>query len=291
MKITNTNAIRRLLFILLFMGVFSYALISARQLQSFLVEDMEIDEASGLVASRINPGILYTHNDSGGSNSVFVINTRGESLGRIELSGIKNRDWEEIAVGPGPQKGISYIYVGEIGDNRAMHNTVFIYRFPEPKLTNDRRFVLPIENVDKLEFRYEDGARDAEAFFVCPKTADIYIISKREEKVGIYHLPFPQKTAEVMTARKMGTIDLSMVTAADISPDGKHILVKTYTGIWQMKVKRNQSIPQALQGKMKSLKYKIEPQGEAVCWDSEGKGYYTLSERHADNPLYLNYYR
>ncbi len=291
MKTIWTDKYRRTAIVLALIALLSYVAISARMPQSFLVEDQQIDEASGLVASRVNKGVLYTHNDSGGESVVFAISSMGESLGRFVLDGIKNRDWEDIALGPGPIQSKSYLYVGEIGDNRAAYSSVFVYRFVEPEIPSDSNFVVSVSEIDRIEIVYEDGPRDAEALFIDPSNADIYIVSKREEKVGLYHVPFPQSQTEPNTAIRVADIQLSMVTAADITPDGRKILLKTYTGVWQVKVRRNQSVAKAVQGKLKALPYKIEPQGEAIAWDCLGKGYYTISERSQDNPLYLYYYR
>ncbi|MGX7835780.1 hypothetical protein ACWKSR_11580, partial [Campylobacter fetus subsp. venerealis] len=71
------------------------------------------------------------HNDSGGEAAVYLIDMLGNTVGKVELLETKNRDWEDIAVGPGPD-GQSYIYIGEIGDNNAVHKDISIYRIPEP---------------------------------------------------------------------------------------------------------------------------------------------------------------
>ncbi|PKN79909.1 MAG: hypothetical protein CVU48_03800 [Candidatus Cloacimonetes bacterium HGW-Cloacimonetes-1] len=281
--------LRKVIFVLLLIGTLGYLGVSAKTLKNFLVEDMKIDEASGIACGYVNPQTLYTHNDSGGKNALFVLNYTGKTVGRIVLDGVKNRDWEDIATAKDPASGISRIYVGEIGDNQAKHKSVFVYRFAEPKL--DGRLDISISDIDRIEFTYEDGSRDAEALFVDPKTMDIYVISKRETKVGVYLLSYPQSTQEVNVAKKVATLPLTWVTAAAISPDGRKILIKTYTGIWQWKLKRNQSITEAFSNREQSLRYKIEPQGEAITWDPRGKSYFTLSERSEDKPLFLNHYQ
>lgn len=52
---------------------------------------------------------------------------------------------------------------------------------------------------------------------------------------------------------------------------------------WDMNGSRNYSAVMAIQGA--NVSYHHEPQGEAVCWDSRGSGYYTLSEG-ANQPIY-----
>lgn len=90
-----------------------------------------LEEVSGLAVSHRYPNRLYVHTDSGGEAAVFVLDTLGNELGKLDLLGLTNRDWEDIAVGPGPN-GSSYIYVAEIGDNEAKYNQISLYRFAEP---------------------------------------------------------------------------------------------------------------------------------------------------------------
>jgi Tol biopolymer transport system component len=266
------------------------ALLGIKTPRTQILQTDRVLEASGLAQSLINDNVLYSHNDSGGEASVFAIDTQGKLLAEIVIEGASNRDWEDIATAIDPEDGKAYIYIGEIGDNGARHPSVKIYRVPEPRL-NTADSLYQISDVETYSIVYEDGARDAEALFIEPKTGDIYIISKREEQVGIYQISYPQSTLEVNTARKLGTMKMSWVTAADISPDGKYILIKNYPGIRRYKKGKRRSVLKALSGKGKNMPYSLEPQGEAVCFDPKGKGYYTLSEASADAPQVLYYYK
>ena len=268
-------------------GAVGCALISARSVQQYALADNEISEASGLAASRKLPGILYTHNDSGGEPIVYAINSKGMLAARVRLAGIKNRDWEDIAVGPDPGSQKQCVFVGEIGDNDAAHKSVFVYRFEEPELSDT---LLVIAAPDKIEIVYEDGPRDAEALFVDPRSGDICIVSKRETEVGLYRVKYPYSLTSPNTAVKEATLPMSYVTAADISPNGKYILIKTYTGILRYKRGSSQSIAVALAGKPKELPYQPEHQGEAVAWACDGKSYFTLSESAANKPSALFQY-
>jgi len=63
-----------------------------------------------------------------------------QSFGTFTLSNVKGIDWEDIAVGPGPDSA-SYIYIGDIGDNAAregggtLRQDIIVYRMPEPNVT------------------------------------------------------------------------------------------------------------------------------------------------------------
>ena len=91
-----------------------------------------IDEASGVVASRKNPGVLWVHNDSGGSARAFAMNTLGTHLGIYNILGAGAWDWEDMAAGPGPVAGQSYLFLGDIGDNAAVRSSIVVYRVAEP---------------------------------------------------------------------------------------------------------------------------------------------------------------
>src|SRR5687768_5036606 len=43
-----------------------------------------LGEASGIVASRAQTGVLWTHNDSSGSARIFALNVSGNLLGTFE---------------------------------------------------------------------------------------------------------------------------------------------------------------------------------------------------------------
>jgi hypothetical protein len=280
--------LKRFLMILILFSAIGLVVMSAGSVKENPVTEAELDEASGLAASHRTPGILYTHNDSGGKSIVYTLNPKGMMPAKLLLEGIKNRDWEDIATGTDPKDKKSYVFVGEIGDNNAKHKSVLIHRFPEPALTDT---LIRIDSVQTIEVVYEDGPRDAEGLFSDSRTGDLYIVSKREAEVGVYRVAYPQSFTSVNTAVKVCTLPYSWVTAADISPNGKYILIKTYTTIYRYKRGRRMSIAQALARKPKLLPYKLEPQGEAVCYDARGKGYYTLSEKNGDNPVYLYYYK
>ena len=67
------------------------------------VQDPVLDEVSGVVASRVHPPVLWVHNDSGGKPAVYAIAPDGTSLGAYRVDGARAVDWEDIAVGPGPE--------------------------------------------------------------------------------------------------------------------------------------------------------------------------------------------
>src|SRR5919107_5771213 len=107
---------------------------AATPAQIATLEDRSIKESSGIVASRRNPGLFWTHNDSGGGPLVYAFDRAGRRRGTFRVEGARARDWEDIAAGPGPAEGQSYLYAADIGDNGREREFVVVYRFPEPEL-------------------------------------------------------------------------------------------------------------------------------------------------------------
>ncbi len=246
-----------------------------------------VDEASGIADSKINPGYLWIEQDSGNPNDLFLMDREGRIEKKINIKPATNRDWEDIAVGNGPVKGTSYIYLADIGDNKRLHKEYFIYRFPEPAAAVDTVFI-----ADKLSFKYPDGSHDAEAILVDPKTSDIYIITKRDAVSLIFKFPYPQNTTGLNTVVYVGSLAYNGVVSAACSADGQEIIIKTYLSLNYWKRKKTESIEQALKRKPVQLKYLPEPQGEAVCFRNDRSGFYTLSERPASfAAVSLNFYK
>lgn len=246
----------------------------------------QVNEASGMVDSRSMPGNLWIGQDGGNAVNLDLLGHDGKLKGRMAIPSATNRDWEDLASGPGPQAGVNYLYIAEIGDNNAAYPTVSVYRLPEPANLNT-----PVATVEKITFRYPDGPRDAECLIVDPQTKDIWIVSKQEEKVHLYQLPYPQSTTDVITAKAYGELPLTFITGGGISPDGAEILLRTYTGVYHFSRSSGQSFADALQRQTgRSLPYRLEPQGEAICFDASGRGYFTISELAFAASVNLYYY-
>jgi len=256
-----------------------------------VLEGTQMREASGLVASINNPGMLWTHNDSGNAAEIFLIDGTGKLKCTIHFPGLKNRDWEEIAIGAGPDPAKSYLYIGEIGDNNAVYEYKFIYRIEEPVITGSIKDS-SLTNVDKIKFRLSDGARDTEAMTIDPVTKDIFIFSKRERKVNLYKLSGTVSTTEVMTAeRVLEGLPFTWIVAVDISEDGSEILVKNYDNVFYWKRLSGESVDEAIKRTHETLPYSPEPQGESIAFSRQGDGYYTTSEQKNKMPQHLYFYK
>src|SRR5258708_7664777 len=180
--------------------------------------DKRLEEASGLAASVANPGMLWTLNDNGNPAEVFLIDRHARTRLVCRLANVRNRDWEDIAIGAGPEEGKNYVYVADIGDNEAQYEFKIIYRFVEPVLSQEKEVI--IREYDTLALRMPDGKRDAETLLIDHLTHDLFIVSKRENNVGLYRSPYPF-THDTTTLEKVSTLHLTPIVAGGISPAGQ----------------------------------------------------------------------
>ena len=247
--------------------------------QTGTVAHASVSEASGLAASRANPGVLWVHNDSGDSARVFALNVQGVHLGIYNLSGAAATDWEDMAIGPGPTAGQSYLYLGDIGDNNAVRSSVRVYRVPEPFVSPSQPPVeVDLSDVATITLQYPDGPRDAETLLVDPLTADLYVVSKRDIPSRLYRAAYPQSTSATIVMEYRGELPWGWATGGDISANGREILVRGYfqASLWRRPP--DAALWDALGQTEYVVPLAFEAQGEAIGYHGMGHGYYTLSE-------------
>jgi hypothetical protein len=282
-----------ILVVIIFSSAASYSADSATSTLKFLpgrqvgrIQTDLIKEASGMVASRKNPGVLWVHNDSGDSARIYAVSTEGELLRICSIIGGRCRDWEDIAIGPGPDKERDYLYIGDIGDNDARHKSVTIYRVPEPKVdSNSTRSDIQVGPAEAIELLYPDGSKDAETLIIDPVNGDIYIISKRKIFCRVYRAGSEELTERPVRMSLVAILPWALAVGGDISPDGKYIIVRSlsHASLWIRQA--NQPLRRAFSQKPLNIQLMPEPQGEAICFDAEGKGFFTTSEK-AHQPIY-----
>ncbi|GAB3804745.1 hypothetical protein GCM10028819_36740 [Spirosoma humi] len=255
-----------------------------------VMHDADLSEVSGLAASRNNPGYLWAEEDSGNSNQIQLINPKGKIVARFTIEGARNRDWEDIAVGPGPIPGKSYIYVADIGDNRRWRSEKIIYRFPEPTLIGEKLpFDGKITNADAIRVYLPDGSQNAEAILLDPMTNDLFLISKGTYS-AVYRAAYPQSLTQPTQMTALLRIPFDHATSAAISADGREILIRTYEQIFYYNRRAGEPIAAALSRVPRRLPLAYEVQGEAISWTIDGSGYYTSTEKSFTATQFVYFY-
>ncbi|MFC0516355.1 hypothetical protein ACFFGT_19250 [Mucilaginibacter angelicae] len=271
------------------MGAFAKHRLLDKQDITGTLNNKEMDEISGIAASGISPDIYYVHNDSGDTSRFFAITNGGKLKSTIYFKGDKANglgvhDCEDIDVGPGPEKGKSYVYLGDIGDNAQNRPYITIYRMAEKKSWATGNAATANTEAVRADFKYPDGAKDAETMMIDPIDKQLIIVSKRSDTVAVYTSPLKYKANETIVLTKRcklffpGFKPFKWITAGDISKDGQQVLLKSYDKVYYWRRQHNEPIWETMVRKPQELTYKVEKQGEAIGFQADGKGYYTTSE-------------
>ena len=251
----------------------------------------ELDQLSGLVASRSQPGVLFAHEDSTGAPIVYGLDASGRALLALTLEGAPNTDWEDIAVGPGPD-GSNQLFIGDIGDNPvrtggAPRAEIQVLRFPEPPLSPSAAFAeRSLTDVDVLRFTYPEGVHESETLMVQPRTGDLFIVTRSTTGDSrVYRAPAttpvdtPTVLEEVARVAFAPSGQGALATAGDISPSGDRILLRTYTDIYLWPVAPGTPLEAAFRLEPRVIPWAVEPQGEALTFTADGNAWLAAGEQ------------
>ena len=260
------------------------------------IADPAVRESSGLAASRRNPGLLWTHNDSDDGPLLYCLDLQGRSCGTWRVTGAEAWDWEGMAAGPGPRAGEPYLYVGDIGDNLDQRTEIVVYRVPEPAAGGNGPVPTTASpaataSAEALRLRYPDGPRNAEALLVHPTTGDVYVVSKEAASAGVYKATAPLDASRPATMARVGTVRLGtgtrgneQVTGGDISPDGRRVALSTYASGYELEVTADMGFDEIWSRPVVPVVLGPRLQGEAVAYRLDGRALLTTSEI-APSPL------
>ena len=249
--------------------------------QALIAIPDEVRETSGLAAGRRNPGVFWTHNDSGFEPFLFALGPDGALKARVRVTGATVTDWEDIEMAE--CAGGSCLYIADIGDNAGRRSVVTIYEVQEPDLTATQ--VAPVR---VIQARYADGPQDAEAFFKLPG-GEMFVVSKgRHGAIKLYRYSAAgangQGTLQLVREIAPHPADqLDRVTAATSSPDGKWVAIRTYRNLHLYRLADlTANGGPALTYSLASLG---EKQGESITLSNDGTLWLTSeAENRKDKP-------
>ena len=262
-------------------------------------QTVQIKEASGIAASSSNSNIFWVNNDSGDSARIFAINHLGHRVGTYNLIGAKHRDYEDIAVGPGPVAKKQYIYIADTGDNaharRSGSHPITVYRVAEPVVNYQQSPVtVNLSGVVALPMRYPSTVYDCETLLVDPVSGDIFLVTRDRRGEGfahVYRKPSPHIPDVLVTLELVASIPYKIeIKGGAISADGSMVILRPHSSsrataglLWRRPGKT--LLGDVFSRKPCRVRLVHEPQGEAICFAADGRSYYTISER-ANQPLY-----
>jgi hypothetical protein len=234
-------------------------------------------ESSGLAISRTQPGVIWSHNDSGDTPTLYAIDLKARLLAIVRVVDAEAVDWEDIAAGPCPVgEAGSCLYIADTGNNDLTRDVLPIYVIAEPMIAGADPMEPIVARARSFRFRYPGPIEDTEALVVLPN-GDLTFVSKgRRPVISFFGIPSADvakgfASGVVLTASNQGDTGIApdqelgrWVTAAAMSPDGGTLAVRTYSEIFFYTAENG-----ALRLRWRDLKRpcfvgEIEPQGEAI---------------------------
>ncbi len=250
--------------------------------QAVLVRHEQLTESSGLAASNRQPGLFWSHNDSGGQPQLFAFDRSGNKTGLCRLSGAEAIDWEDMAsfvLG-----GTARLLVADCGDNDAQRKSISLYLLDEPDPTKTTE----VSTFRRLVVTYPDGARNCEAIAVDSGRDQIILVAKTNLTIAsVYTIPLAasldrQRSTVNVTATRTGGVWLPMISAMDLHPDSGDIWIVNYFQAFRFPCAvRSQPVGQQLADLPEPIELPRWKQIEAVAVDPDHQVWITSEGRPA----------
>ena len=229
----------------------------------------DIQESSGIVASRQFEGVYWTLNDSGNPAALYATKRNGELIQKIAVHGSRNFDWEALGIDDKNQ-----LWIGEIGNNSRLRFDLKVVVVAEP----DPFAEAAAEVIASYPYRYPNENVDAEGLFILEGIP--YIVSKERERAVLYRFPALKPDKKQVLERVGEFAEAKFVTGAGVSEDGTRLAVCTYDALWVYH-RATGDLAQMMQSTPWHLPHSFY--GEAVCFD----GYDLVLTNEARDIFYL----
>lgn len=254
-------------------------------------------ETSGLALSRRTPGVIWTHDDSGGAAQLYADDLKtGKRRGTVRVTGHRNEDWEDLAAFE--LDGKAWLVIGDVGDNDGRRKVVRLLVLPEPSTADlQPHAVFDVKPAYVVPVRFPDGPRDCEGIAVDPVEGAIYLLTKRDKTPRLYRVPLADPGSRVIEAqfvtevpgisggprpdsliKRLAGARFSWPTALDFAPDGRAAAVVTYGETLVFARGAGEAWSEVFQRAPDRLGFHGFPQAEAVGFSADGRSIYVASE-------------
>ena len=212
---------------------------------------------------------------------MYAFDSAGGVIAEVTVNGVRNQDWEDMA--SFSHRGINYLLIGAVGDNKVKRDNYSIHLIREPHVKpGDAIVKLSAEVEVTIDFMYEDGSHNCESVAIDPLNRIIYLVTKEgagsAKPCAIYALPWGEISDGQLIARRVATLDIPTATAMDISSDGSRAIVLTYQDAYEFVRRNNETWPQAFRRSPRQIPMPYREKGEAICYGLDGKTLYLTSE-------------
>lgn len=275
-----------------------------------------IIEVSGIACSRVTPGYIWMQSDETARYIIATDEVGAERACKVNFSKSIRWDWEDMS--GGVYEGVNYLFIGAFGDNDETDGEYSIVYLEEPAIDPQNTPEITV-TPQRIKYQYPDGKKhNNEALMYDNREQVIYIITKVYYDVcQVFSIPFRLDYGDEMqtltyvcdlgvrsdlgeSSNNKPYKGFHLVTGADISPDGKYILIKNHNNIvaaysWVLLWTRegDESVAETLKRQLYPENihcYSYEWQGEAICW-LDNSTFYTTSDADDGNPPIFKYVR
>ncbi|MEN8139578.1 MAG: hypothetical protein ABFR62_14245, partial [Bacteroidota bacterium] len=224
---------------------------------------VELMEASGIAAQ--TDSTFWMMNDSGNPPELFLVDYKGNIIGKKYISNAANSDWEELTSDVNGN-----LYIGDFGDNNQNRTDCKILKVEKSALNSKKDTI----SVSKQSFRYStDRSYDAEAMIHMHNS--IYIFTKNREPrfdgtTILFKLSPNDSIAQFQSKIKLYSDirELSWVTSASLSPDKSALILLSSD---KMFVFSNFEKDKFFEGDMQIISLETLTQKEAVDFISNSE--------------------
>ncbi len=181
-----------------------------------------VNEQSGMVWHK---NLFWVINDSDCAPELIAYNKKGKLKKTIRINNASNKDWEDLA------EDQDYIYIGDFGNNRGGRKDLRVLRVSKSGLKNKEEL-----SVDSITFSWNDQQNfsrrnmkhdfDCEAFFAYGDSLYFFTKNWANKKTRLYSMSKLPGNYQLKPIAEFN-VDF-MVTAADISSDGKTVALVGY---------------------------------------------------------------
>jgi len=297
---------RPVVFVFLFLSLWLAGLTNAQPVKTTArwdtrvvsnINAWDLNEISGMAASRVRDDILWVHNDSGDKARVYAVHTNGTLLGHLELIGVRAKDWEDMA--SGTLGGTNLLALGDIGDNGSRRKEIVVHLVVEPTLparpdgtskqAGSKPWARSVAPLRTLRLVYPDGPRDAESLALDIKNRQLLILSKRDKRPRLYSAPLAPRPAgqpRVLTFRAELPLPL-WPSGLDLDAANRRLVVSTLNQLYLFERGPAEPWPAAFVRGPEVVPRPVLRQAESVCFARGGVGIWSGSEK-SPSPLLLS---
>ena len=251
-----------LFLVFLFVGCMNYG-----QLEVITELPKKLSENSGIV--QFDEKSIWVIEDNGNKDNIYKVDFNGKVLKELEVKNAKNHDWEDLT---SDKKG--NLYIGDFGNNANNRKNLVIYKLQNPETKSGDKI-----DAERIEFRYPEQKDfpprrglllyDSEAFFHYNDHFYIFTKNRANPFTGealIYRVPAKKGSYNATLVGKIKTCedgDTCKITSADISPDGKTVVLLGYGKLWML---RDFPEDNFSKGNLTEIDLGIRTQLESVCF-------------------------